>query len=267
LVNRVFASSASLCSLGMEGARERIRCNGGTVIVNGNPIASRFLTPPSREKARTELSLKPDLRTLLITGGSQGAQAINQSVLQALPRLLAIEPPIQILHQVGEKNFADFESAVSTTLKSSQLESFAQSPAGAKDRYRIVPYINDLAAGYAACDIAICRAGAMTIAELSASGTAAIFVPYPFAAQNHQTHNARSVEAKGAAAVIMQNDLTGDLLAQLVETLLADQARLESMRSAMQSLGRPNAASDLAKQIVELSTKYQLEREKQLERN
>jgi UDP-N-acetylglucosamine--N-acetylmuramyl-(pentapeptide) pyrophosphoryl-undecaprenol N-acetylglucosamine transferase len=257
LVNRVFASSASLCSLGMEGARERIKSDHGTVVVNGNPIASRFLSPPSKEQARKELSLKPDLRTLLITGGSQGAQAINQAVLQALPGLLAIEPPIQILHQVGEKNFAAFEALVSAAA-SSELK--RGSDELSRERYRIVPYINDLSVAYAACDAAICRAGAMTIAELGVSGTPAIFVPYPFAAQNHQTHNARSVEAAGAATVIMQNDVSGDLLASTVESLLQDQSRLESMRSAMQSLGRPNAASDLAKQIVDLSTKYQLER-------
>jgi UDP-N-acetylglucosamine--N-acetylmuramyl-(pentapeptide) pyrophosphoryl-undecaprenol N-acetylglucosamine transferase len=227
----------------MAGAASKIRCPG-KVVVNGNPIASKFLNPPPQHRARQEFGLKPEMTTLLITGGSQGAQAINEAVLHALPELLNLDPPIQILHQVGEKNFVHF---------SSSLEAL-----GAQDnRYVVRPYINDLAVAYSACDLTLCRAGAMTIAELGVSGTPAIFVPYPFAAQNHQTHNARFVEQQGAALVLMQSELNAQSLTELVRRLLSDKQRLNNMRQAMRSLGRPQAAHDVAQQIKQLSTEYQ----------
>jgi UDP-N-acetylglucosamine--N-acetylmuramyl-(pentapeptide) pyrophosphoryl-undecaprenol N-acetylglucosamine transferase len=242
LVNRTLAPYANLCSLGMAGAATKLKCTRGEIAVNGNPIADRFLHPPAQAEARAQFGLRADLQTLLITGGSQGAQAINSTVLSALPQLLALKPEIQVLHQVGEKNFADFERS----LKQS----------GDIDRYVIKPYINDLAVAYAACDLTVCRAGAMTIAELGVSGTPAIFIPFPFAAQNHQAHNARFVESKGAAVVIMQNELTPELLVKTVESLLCDKTRLDGMRQAMRSLGRPDAASQLAKQIKQLSADF-----------
>jgi UDP-N-acetylglucosamine--N-acetylmuramyl-(pentapeptide) pyrophosphoryl-undecaprenol N-acetylglucosamine transferase len=246
-VNRLFAGSASLCSLGMEGATQRMQCGSGKVVVNGNPIADRFLHPPDRREASASLGLNADLCTMLVTGGSQGAQAINDAVLAALPKLLTIEPPLQIVHQVGEKNFAEYKQQVDA-LSASSLD---------LARYHIRPYFDDLATVYAATDLAICRAGAMTIAELGVSGTPAIFVPYPYAAQDHQTHNARFVEAKGAAIVIMQQELSAQRLFETVQTLLGDRAKLGSMRAAMKALGKPDAAASLAVQLKQLSTDYQ----------
>jgi UDP-N-acetylglucosamine--N-acetylmuramyl-(pentapeptide) pyrophosphoryl-undecaprenol N-acetylglucosamine transferase len=216
-------------------------------VVNGNPIADRFLHPPDRREASASLGLNADLCTMLVTGGSQGAQAINDAVLAALPKLLTIEPPLQIVHQVGEKNFAEYKQQVDA-LSASSLD---------LARYHIRPYFDDLATVYAATDLAICRAGAMTIAELGVSGTPAIFVPYPYAAQDHQTHNARFVEAKGAAIVIMQQELSAQRLFETVQTLLGDRAKLGSMRAAMKALGKPDAAASLAVQLKQLSTDYQ----------
>jgi UDP-N-acetylglucosamine--N-acetylmuramyl-(pentapeptide) pyrophosphoryl-undecaprenol N-acetylglucosamine transferase len=245
-VNRLFAGSASLCSLGMEGAMQRMQCGSGKVVVNGNPIADRFLHPPDRREASALLGLNADLRTVLITGGSQGAQAINDAVLAALPKLMTLEPPVQIVHQVGEKNFAEFKERVDALSASMDLA-----------RYHVRPYFDDLAIAYAATDLAICRAGAMTIAELGVSGTPAIFVPYPYAAQDHQTHNARFVEAKGAAIVIMQPELSAEKVLETVRSLLGDQAKLTNMRAAMKSLGKPGAAASIAEQLKQLSADYQ----------
>ncbi|MGH9550944.1 MAG: UDP-N-acetylglucosamine--N-acetylmuramyl-(pentapeptide) pyrophosphoryl-undecaprenol N-acetylglucosamine transferase, partial [Terriglobales bacterium] len=167
--------------------------------------------------------------------------AINQAVKKALPVLLSLQPEIQIVHQVGEKNLEEYKSQLPAEVLSNP-------------RYQMRAYFDDLAVAYAACDVAICRAGEMTISELGASGTAAIFIPYPFAAQDHQTHNARAIESKGAARVIMQSELTAELLVDHLKSLLHDDAKLQSMRDAMRALGRPNAAADLAEQIKELST-------------
>lgn len=242
LVNKLFAPQSALCSLGMEGAAATLKSAGNTV-VNGNPIRSSFSHPPSREEAATSFGLDPALKTLLITGGSQGAQAINEAVLAALPELLKLEPGIQILHQVGSKTFADYQQQLAA--------------AGISDpRYHCCAYINDLAVAYAACDATICRAGAMTIAELGVSATPAIFIPYPFAAQDHQTHNARAIEDKGAARVILQKDLTKELLMSTIREVLLDDAHLGSMREAMRAIGKPDAARNLADQIKEISASF-----------
>jgi len=246
-VNRLLAGSARLCSLGMEGAKQRISCNTGQVVVNGNPIADRFLHPPDRESACASLDLQADLQTLMVTGGSQGAQAINDVVLASLPKLLALQPQIQILHQVGEKNFAAYKERVDAL--SGSLETA---------RYHIRAYYDDLATAYATCDLTVCRAGAMTIAELGVSGTPAVFIPYPYAAQDHQTHNARFVESKGAALVIAQSELTAERLFETVQGLFGDRSKLTAMRAAMSSLGKPAAAASLAAQLKQMSADYQL---------
>lgn len=249
LVNRVFGKKAALCSLGMEAARPRMQ-TGGTIEVNGNPVDSTFFTGRSRSDACTALGLKPDLRTLLVTGGSQGAQALNEAVLGALTELLSIDPPIQILHQVGTKNFEEHKAkaqAAQVSLSESDHE-----------RYKVIPYIDDVAAAYTASDLTVCRAGAMTIAEIAISGTPAIFIPYPYAAQDHQTSNARFVESTGAAKVILQKDLTPTVLSEMVRELFSDTARLETMRSVMKQQGRPNAAQNLALQLKRLSTEHQI---------
>lgn len=132
--------------------------------MNGNPVSKNFSTHMDKAAACALFGLNPDYVTLLITGGSQGAQAINETVLQALPQLLALEPPLQIIHQVGEKNFEGFKSRLdSETLNN--------------PRYQLRAYIDDLSTAYAACDFTLCRAGAMTISELAVTGTPAIFYP------------------------------------------------------------------------------------------
>lgn len=247
LVNKLFAKNSSLCSLGMEGALSVLKSDTGRVVVNGNPVGQAFVAPRSRDAACAVVGLRHDLQTVLITGGSQGAQAINEAVLAALPQLLDIEPHIQIVHQAGDKNLADLKERVD--------QSLLQNP-----RYHLRAYFDDMALAYAICDLTVCRAGAMTISELAVTGTPAIFVPYPFAAQNHQMHNAQFVESKGGAIVLPQGQLTPESLAQLIKQLLLDGDRLKGMRQAMQSLGKPDAAVDLANQIKELSEAYQQQR-------
>jgi UDP-N-acetylglucosamine--N-acetylmuramyl-(pentapeptide) pyrophosphoryl-undecaprenol N-acetylglucosamine transferase len=178
----------------------------------------------------------------LITGGSQGAQAINDALWEALPKLLSIEPKIQILHQVGDKNLEQYQQRMRTA-----SENF---PA---DRYVVRGYVRDMYQAYACTDLALCRAGAMTIADLTASATPAIFVPYPFAAQDHQTKNAQYVESKGAGVAIRQNDLTPAKLIETVSELFSDETKMNSMKSRMRELGKPRAAADIAAQLQAIS--------------
>lgn len=245
LVNKAFAPYAKVISLGMAAASTKFkRLNKkAKIIVNGNPLTERFLHLPSQQEARQQLDLEPNLPVVLITGGSQGAQALNQAVYDMLSFMASNNTAsnFQILHQVGAKNWSDIESSIAPSLRNNPL-------------YKPRKYFDNLAIAYAACDLSICRSGAMTIAELAATGTPAIFVPYPFAAADHQTFNAHFVASKGAAKVIMQNDLTGQKLYQEITELLGC-PELKQMRDHMLALAKPQAASTLADQLLNLSNK------------
>ena len=244
LVNRVFGSKAKLVSLGMEGAAGQFSPKNGKVVSTGNPVGKKFVSPIGKDAACAVFGLRPECITVLITGGSQGAQAINETVLESLPRLLELDPPIQIIHQVGEKNFASFEQRLDATTLGNP-------------RYHLRPYFDDLSIAYAVSDLTVCRAGAMTISELAVTGTPAIFIPYPFAAQDHQTFNAKFVESKGAARVLTQSNLNVESFIGLLKEILFDHEKLYAMRLAMKELGKPNAAADLAANVKKLSTTYQ----------
>jgi UDP-N-acetylglucosamine--N-acetylmuramyl-(pentapeptide) pyrophosphoryl-undecaprenol N-acetylglucosamine transferase len=130
-------------------------------------------------------------------------------------------------------------------------------------RYFMRDYFDDLSLPYAVSDLAVCRAGAMTIAELSVTGCPALFIPYPHAAADHQTHNANFMAASGAAIVIGQDRLTGESLSRQINDLVKDDATLQSMRKAMLAKGKPQAALDLAHQLKEVSTEQQIKEGKQ----
>ena len=124
-------------------------------------------------------------------------------------------------------------------------------------RYYLRDYFDDLSLAYAVSDLIVCRAGAMTVSELAITGKPAIFIPFPFAAADHQTHNARFVESRGGAVVMRQDELTAEKLVETVVQLIADDHRRESMGVAMSNLGKPGAAEALASQIKVLSAAKQ----------
>ena len=130
-------------------------------------------------------------------------------------------------------------------------------------RYFLRDYFDDLSLAYASSHLAICRAGAMTVSELSVTGTPALFVPYPFAAADHQTHNAKYMAGKGAAIVIRQDQLTPEILIQEVKAIILNEERLRSMRKAMTAEGKAQASQDLSSQLKELSTAFQIRQNKE----
>ncbi|MBS1989040.1 MAG: undecaprenyldiphospho-muramoylpentapeptide beta-N-acetylglucosaminyltransferase [Cyanobacteria bacterium SZAS LIN-3] len=243
LVNRLLGRKAKLISLGMQGAAGRMSTKFGQIAFNGNPVRGSFLTPMQRDAAAAIMGLRSDLKTVLVTGGSQGAKALNEAVVAALPQLLELEPHIQIVHQCGDKNLNDVKERLAPGLEGSP-------------RYHLRAYFDDLSIAYAVADLAVTRAGAMTVAELAVTGTPAVFVPYPFAAQDHQTHNARYMESQKAATVIMQEDLTGQTIYNQISSLVSDDARLNEMRKRMREIGKPDAARTLAEQVLALSSEY-----------
>ncbi|HSQ60912.1 MAG TPA: undecaprenyldiphospho-muramoylpentapeptide beta-N-acetylglucosaminyltransferase [Acidobacteriota bacterium] len=202
--------------------------------VTGNPIR-RSLLRQDRASAYETLRLDPAKRTLLVFGGSRGASNVNRAVGGALA-LLARVPRLQVLWQTGE---ADAEAARTEAAKT-------QLPV------RVMPYIQRMDAAYAVADLALCRAGAMTIAELTACGVPAILVPYPFATHDHQTHNAAGLVDRGAAEMIADKDLEPVELARRIEALLRDESRLRRLGRNARAFSRTNAAERIAASLEAL---------------
>jgi UDP-N-acetylglucosamine--N-acetylmuramyl-(pentapeptide) pyrophosphoryl-undecaprenol N-acetylglucosamine transferase len=244
LVSRVFAGCAQFCSLGMEGAFGRLKPKNKQIEVMGNPVSTKFENRLARDAACAVLGLDPTLKTILVMGGSQGARALNDVLIRALPSLLELDdPPIQIIHQAGEKNIDDVRAALSVLDASNR-------------RYHLRPYFDDMSLAYAVSDLAVCRAGAMTIAELTEVGLPALFIPYPYAAGDHQRHNALFLKVKGAAEMITENRLSVQRLRDHILKLLSDNERLRNMSKAMKSLGHPDAAEKIAARVKRLSLQY-----------
>jgi UDP-N-acetylglucosamine--N-acetylmuramyl-(pentapeptide) pyrophosphoryl-undecaprenol N-acetylglucosamine transferase len=163
---------------------------------------------------------------VLVSGGSLGAVAVNELAADALTAL-ARTVPLSIVHQTGDKG----------------LESTASRYARAGVAADCRAFIQDMASAYHHADVVICRAGATTVAELAITGKPAVFIPYPFAADNHQEINAREMAEAGAALMFRQSELTAEALAEALRPLLTDRARRAEMGARMQLLARPQAAA------------------------
>jgi UDP-N-acetylglucosamine--N-acetylmuramyl-(pentapeptide) pyrophosphoryl-undecaprenol N-acetylglucosamine transferase len=192
----------------------------------GNPVRADIAalpTPEARFAGRTGRS------RLLVFGGSQGAQRLNSVVPQALARVAeGIRPEIR--HQTGARG----------------LEAARAAYAEAKIEAEVLPFIDDMAAAYEWADLAVCRAGAMTVAELQAAGVGAIFVPLPVATDDHQTKNAEVMVKSGAARLIRERDLTPAHLSEEISGLLSDRAQLLKMAQAARGSRVIDAAAKLA---------------------
>ncbi len=203
--------------------------------VSGNPIR-RSLLRQDRQAAYEALKLDPARRTLLVFGGSRGASSINRAVADALPRLGRI-PGIQILWQTGAEEIGSVQERV----KSLPFP------------VRAVAYLDQMEQAYAVADLAVCRSGAMTITELTACGIPSVLVPYPYAARDHQTLNARGLVDRGAAEMIPDRDLDAGTLADHIESLLRDEPRLRRMGRNARAFSRTNAAERIVRSIEELA--------------
>ncbi|NLV25504.1 MAG: undecaprenyldiphospho-muramoylpentapeptide beta-N-acetylglucosaminyltransferase [Deltaproteobacteria bacterium] len=187
-------------------------------LVTGNPVRQGIATCPPLPETHPRL---------LVFGGSQGAQALNRAVTESLPLLKERGAPLTILHQTG-----------------------GEEAAAVREGYRkagwagveVIPFIDDMAAAYAEAWLVVCRAGATTVAELTASGRPAVLIPFPHAANDHQTQNALALATAGAALLIPQQELTAQRLAATVTELLGDRDRLLRMSAAMASRAKPKAA-------------------------
>src|ERR1700674_1586516 len=168
--------------------------------------------------------------TVLVFGGSQGAPAINEAMIRCLPELRWQAPGIHIIHQTGERDYNDALAAYR----------------GLGESAEVFKFIEDMPGAFARADLLVCRSGASTVAEITAAGKPAIFVPFPRAADDHQRVNAEALAQSGAAVVVEESKLEGVWLAETIATLLGDQRRLELMSAAARELSHPDAARDIA---------------------
>ena len=230
---RLIARVAKEIYLGYgEAARSLRPRRGAWMEETGNPIEPPPSPRPTREAARRAWDFPMSARVLLITGGSQGARVLNEVVGAWIRR--GLPDGVYVIWATGKGTFAEY----------AHLESA---------RVRARPYLAPIADAYAAADVALTRAGALTIAELCAWGIPGILVPLPTAAADHQTANARALAASGAAREVPQRDLDVDRLDREVRSLLGDPARLDAMTRAALARGRPQAAETIARRVLALA--------------
>ncbi len=206
------------------------------VVVTGNPVREAILTR-SREEGRAALSIAPGRRCILVTGASQGARSINDGILNALASWRDKE--WTIIHLTGEKNFEQVKN---------RAEALVQ---GAKLDYRCLGFLRNMEEAYAASDLAVCRAGATTLAEITARGIPAILIPYPYSAEAHQEKNAAWLQDNGAG-VMIQDAEVNEKLSATVTRLLDDEASLGAMAANCRALGKPDALNDIVNVILEI---------------
>jgi UDP-N-acetylglucosamine--N-acetylmuramyl-(pentapeptide) pyrophosphoryl-undecaprenol N-acetylglucosamine transferase len=222
LANRVLAGVSDKVMVAFPEALKRAEWTG-------NPVRASIaaIAPPEERFRGREGPLR-----LLVVGGSLGAQALNE----ALPRALALlDPRPQVVHQSGEKH----------------LEALRAGYAAAGVAGELLAFIDDMARRYAQADLVLCRAGAVTVAELSAAGMASVLVPFPHAVDDHQTANARFLADRGAAILLPQADMTPQRLAELLRSL--DRPKLLEMARRARALGKPDAARLVARRCMELA--------------
>ncbi|MGA2781729.1 MAG: undecaprenyldiphospho-muramoylpentapeptide beta-N-acetylglucosaminyltransferase [Smithella sp.] len=203
------------------------------MVLSGNPVRAAFVVEHSKEKE------KKDYRQLLIFGGSQGAEAINKSIINMLPQLRSMKTKVHILHQTGSRQLEEVKKA------------YEQSGIQAK----VTPFIVDMAGAYADADLIICRAGATSLAEITAAGKVAILIPYPWAAKDHQLKNAQALAIEGAALMIPERELSGGKLFSAIEDLLWDEQKLRQMEKNSLRMSKVDAAATIVDNCIKLIAK------------
>jgi UDP-N-acetylglucosamine--N-acetylmuramyl-(pentapeptide) pyrophosphoryl-undecaprenol N-acetylglucosamine transferase len=220
VTNRWLAPRADAVCVPSEAAKARLR---GIGLVTGNPVRPEFAAigpPPNGARL-----------SLLVFGGSRGARSINRAMTAALPQLAAMTPPPRIVHQTGPE---EHEAVARAYAAHPGLDG------------EILPFLDDMPRRLAEADLVVCRAGATTLAELAAAGRPAILVPFPFAADDHQTANAEVVRDAGAAVIVDDRDLDGARCAAEIASLTHDRARRLRMGEAGRTLALPDAAAAIA---------------------
>jgi UDP-N-acetylglucosamine--N-acetylmuramyl-(pentapeptide) pyrophosphoryl-undecaprenol N-acetylglucosamine transferase len=228
LANRVVAPMVSLAAVHFEETARYFR----RARVTGVPVRREFFTQPALERVAPEH--RPNL---LVFGGSQGAASINRILVESLPVLMARVPGIHVVHQTGQRDYNQAQAA------------YLQAGISAE----VYPFIEDMPAAFGRADLIVCRSGASTVAEVTAAGRAAVFVPFSKATDDHQRRNAEVLVQTGAAVLLPESQLTSDRLVHTVAALLGDRPRLVAVAAAARKLSHPDAAEEIAGMAARLA--------------
>jgi UDP-N-acetylglucosamine--N-acetylmuramyl-(pentapeptide) pyrophosphoryl-undecaprenol N-acetylglucosamine transferase len=234
LTTRLLARRARQVHLGFPEARLRLSPGRRTeVFVYGNPIAPPPLNDSDPRAARAEFGLAPERRTVLVFGGSQGARAVNETIARVLQRGLLGE--VNLLWGTGS------------------LHADRYAPLAVPGRVVVRGFFDPIGSAYAAAQLVVARAGAMTVSELCAWGKPSVLVPLPTAAADHQTFNARALANAGASVILLERELTPEVFARAVLELVQDDTRLDALARSARARGHPNAARTIMEKALELS--------------
>ena len=224
LTNKLLAKLSKRIATGYEISA---RAWGKKAIVTGCPVRAEFFSIAPR---RLERPFR-----LLVTGGSQGALPINRTLVDAMDRLAARKNELSIVHQTGERDY----NAVRTAYARREINA------------EVVPFLTNMAERFAWADVIVCRAGAITAAEIAAAGRAAIFIPFGAATDSHQLRNAQEMQRAGAGRLISEKELTAERLTTEIFSLIDQPEQLEKQSHAARSLARPHATRDIVNLIEE----------------
>jgi UDP-N-acetylglucosamine--N-acetylmuramyl-(pentapeptide) pyrophosphoryl-undecaprenol N-acetylglucosamine transferase len=209
---------------------------GAKAFVSGNPVRPEFFAAagPYQESA---LDDQTSVTRVLVFGGSQGAHAINLAMVEAAPQLASGGSPLRLVHQTGERDVEMVRSAYRQAGLQAEVE----------------PFLFDMGRQLGQADVVVCRAGATTLAEITAAGKPAVLIPLPTATDDHQRKNAEALAVAGAAELLVQRDLTGAVLAARVLALVGDRDRRDRMSAAARTLARPDAARVIVDRALQLA--------------
>ncbi|ADI85820.1 undecaprenyldiphospho-muramoylpentapeptide beta-N-acetylglucosaminyltransferase [Geobacter sulfurreducens] len=227
--NRMLAKVADKIFISLEESRTYFPED--KTLLTGNPLRRQILEQVALAESRER---GDDAFHLLVFGGSAGAHRINLTMGEALPSLKEVKGRLRITHQTGENDLEDVTAAY-------EEQGFTAD---------VVAFIDSMADAYRWADLIVCRAGATTLAEVTACGKPCIFIPYPHAVDDHQRRNAESLLKRGAGFVIIEQELSGEVLAQAIRDLMDDPARLKAVGEAAQELARLDAAQAIVDEMV-----------------
>lgn len=241
ITNKILSRFVDKIAVGYQEAEQYFgRYKPEQIVFTGNPIRPEVMSA-ARTEGKAVLGLDPDKLTLLVVGGSRGARSINNAMFEVYKHFNK-SSRIQILHVTGQSEY----NSIVGNIKQSGID------ISGDGNIIIKPYLYNMPLALAAADLAIFRAGAVGLAELTARGIPAILIPYPYAAENHQEFNARVLEAYGAAKVLPDKELTGVKLVTTIENLIDNPAVLLDMAGKSRGLGRPQAAEAIARLAINL---------------
>lgn len=236
-VTRLFARRARTVFVAHDKARGRL--DGAPCRAVGTPVRRALLEQRRGAEALAHFDFRPDRPTLLLLGGSQGAQALNEAMLDSLPLLAErFVDGLQVIWACGPLN----HKTVSQQLEAMSL---------ANVDVRLYDFLKEMHLAYAAADLVVSRAGASSLAEITALALPAILIPYPHAKDNHQHENALSVVQAGAARLLVESELTGRSLAQVAGDLLEDRERLARLSEAARTVAAPQCAETIARVLMD----------------